>query len=197
MKTEAMVEMLNGAFPEALQGVATPYGDLVVTVVPAHLVALIKFLRDEEALHFDQLLDIATVDNLKRPAPGAGPDSDQGGYEADERFEVIYILNSTRHNHRVRVKVILPEEGPVVPSLCALYGSANWGEREAWDMMGIRFEGHPNLKRILTHYKFVGHALRKDYPVNREQWLDTTEPMLDEVLKRLEERGIPVRLEDR
>jgi len=162
-------------------------GDLTAIVNPGRLVELVQQLRDNEEFRFDLLLDIAAVDNQARFPDAIEPPT--------HRFEVVYILNSTRYNHRVRVKIQLPETNPVAPTLTGLYASANWGEREAYDLMGIRFEGHPNLKRILTHFKFEGHALRKDYPVDREQWLDETEPMTDELLARLEKNGIKTRME--
>ena len=85
------------------------------------------------------------------------------------RFDVVYHFYSTVRNHRVRVRVPIPAEDPVIVSLTALWASANWFEREVWDMFGIRFTGHPNLKRILLYESFVGHPLRKDYPVNKRQ----------------------------
>src|SRR5206468_1510138 len=85
------------------------------------------------------------------------------------RFEVVCHLVSLTHGRRLRVKIQVPEEDPVVPSLVPLWKSANWMEREVWDMYGIRFSGHPDLRRILMYEEFVGHPLRKDYPVNKRQ----------------------------
>ncbi len=86
-----------------------------------------------------------------------------------KRFEVVYHFYSSQHNHSVRVKVPVDEEDCVVDSLVPLYKSANWYEREVWDLYGIKFQGHPNLKRILLYEGFKGHPLRKDYPVNKRQ----------------------------
>jgi NADH/F420H2 dehydrogenase subunit C len=87
----------------------------------------------------------------------------------EHRFDVVYHFYSSVHNHRLRVKVPLASSEPVVDSLTELWASANWYEREVWDMFGIRFSGHPNLKRILMYEEFEGHPLRKDYPVNKRQ----------------------------
>ena len=85
------------------------------------------------------------------------------------RFEVVYHFYSTAHNHRLRLKVAVPAVDPAVDSVTGIWAAANWFEREAWDMFGITFRGHPNLKRILMYESFKGHPLRKDYPVNRRQ----------------------------
>src|SRR5438876_76098 len=85
------------------------------------------------------------------------------------RFEVVYQLYSLSLNHRLRVKVPVPEDDPVVPTASGVWKSANWAEREAWDMFGIRFAGHPDLRRILMYPEFEGHPLRKDYPVDKRQ----------------------------
>ena len=168
------------------------FGDLTLIVSGVSIPHIVLYMRDSPDLKFDMLLDIATVDNLKRWPEGVDADE----YDEDRRFEVIYIFNSTVHNHRIRLKVYLPEDMPTLPTITEIFQSANWAEREAFDMMGIQFERHPNLKRILTHYKFEGHPLRKDYPVNKEQWLDEVEPLTDELLMRLEELGIAVAFED-
>ncbi len=88
---------------------------------------------------------------------------------AQYRFEVVYHFYSSSQHHRLRVKVPLPAEDPTVDSLTSVYHAANWFEREVWDMFGVRFVGHPNLKRLLMYDAFVGHPLRKDYPVNKRQ----------------------------
>ena len=191
MTIEAMCDAIRSKFGDDIARSETNFGDLTLVANGERIVEIARFLRDEPSLKFDLFLDIAAVDNLKRQPLGL----DDEEYDEDERFEVVYIFNSTTHNHRIRIKVILPEDAPTVPTLTDVYKSANWGEREAYDLMGIQFTGHPNLKRILTHFKFKGHALRKDYEVNKEQWLDETEPLVDEVLLRLEERNIDVRLE--
>lgn len=131
-------------------------GQCSVTVAPANLRAVLTFLRDQ--LDFEWLMDVGGVDYL--------------GYdERDWRFEVVYQMLSMKHNVRFRVKVAVPEDKPEVPTVYDLWAIANWEEREVWDMYGVVFTGHPNLRRILCHDEFVGHALRKDYPIQRRQKL--------------------------
>lgn len=192
MMIDGLAESLNSGFAGGIISREVSFGDLTLIVKPDHLVDIARDLRDNPDFRFDLLLDIAAVDNVKRWPEGVDDDE----YDEDARFEVVYIFNSTAHNHRIRLKVQLPEDDPVLPTLTGVYGSADWGEREAFDMMGIRFTGHSNLKRILTHYKFKGYALRKDYPVDKEQWLDEPEPLVDEIIARLDARGIEVRFEE-
>jgi len=112
-----------------------------------------RFLRDDPATQFEMLSDVCAVDYLPRVP----------------RFEVVYHLYSVAKNHRLRVKVICDGASPSVPSVTALWESANWMEREVWDLYGIRFDGHPDLRRILLYDEFEGHPLRKDYPKERRQ----------------------------
>jgi NADH-quinone oxidoreductase subunit C len=128
-------------------------GEAVLLVDREGVASALRTLRDHPDARFEQLSDLTVVDYL-----GGTP-----------RFEVIYQLYSITLNHRVRVKVPVPEEDPVVPTASALWKSANWAEREAWDMFGIRFEGHPDLRRILMYPEFQGYPLRKDYPLNQRQ----------------------------
>ena len=128
-------------------------GQAVVIVPREHIGSALALLRDHPELRFDQLIDVTAVDYLGR----------------EPRFEVVYELHSLERNHRLRVKVPVPENDPVVPSAVALWKSANWTEREVWDLFGIRFSRHPDLRRILMYPEFEGHPLRKDYQVNRRQ----------------------------
>jgi NADH-quinone oxidoreductase subunit C len=118
----------------------------------------LAFCRDDAQLGFDMLIDVTAVDYLKYPGREDGP-----------RFDVVYHLYSVGHNHRLRVKVPVEQDDASVPTASGLWPIANWLEREVWDMYGIRFEGHPDLRRLLMYEEFVGHALRKDYPINRRQ----------------------------
>lgn len=112
-----------------------------------------KFLKDDPAMDFNFLMDLTAVD-----------------YPKDEaRFEIVYHFYSLKHNHRIRIKARVAEDDPTIDSLCDLWPSANWYEREVWDMFGVKFNNHPNLKRILMYEGFVGHPLRKDYAVNARQ----------------------------
>jgi NADH-quinone oxidoreductase subunit C len=133
-------------------------GDHTAVVSREGLLPALTLCRDDAALAFDLLVDVTAVDYLRFPGREDGP-----------RFEVVYQLVSVSHNHRLRVKVRVPEDDPVVPTASSLWPIADWFEREVWDMFGVRFAGHPNLKRLLLYEEFVGHPLRKDYPINRRQ----------------------------
>ncbi len=135
-------------------------GDQTIVIAPDLLLSIAQFLKDTPELDFDFLMDLTAVDYLFF----AG-----GKIQKKFRFEVVYHFYSLKYNHRLRVKVVVDEKEPCVNSLCGLWPSANWYEREVWDMYGIRFENHPNLKRILMYEEFEGHALRKDYPFNKRQ----------------------------
>ncbi len=125
----------------------TLYGELTLTAKPENVIALLTFLRDDVQCGFVNLIDICGVDYPKR----------------EDRFDVVYHLLSPRQNLRIRVKVATNEDKPV-PSACSVFPGADWFEREAWDMYGIMFTDHPDLRRILTDYGFEGHPLRKDFP---------------------------------
>ena len=124
-------------------------GDQLVTIVEKEDIAkLLVFLRDDVNCQFKQLMDICGVDYPERP----------------QRFEVVYNLLSLVHNNRVTVKVML-DDNSSIPSVSKVFSSADWWEREIWDLFGIFFSGHPDLRRILTDYGFDGHPLRKDFPL--------------------------------
>jgi NADH-quinone oxidoreductase subunit C len=133
-------------------------GDHTAVVSREGLVAALSLCRDDGALGFDMLVDVTAVDYLRFPGREDGP-----------RFEVVYHLYSVANNHRVRLKVPVEQDDPVVSTACGLWPIANWLEREVWDMFGIRFDGHPDLRRLLMYEEFEGHPLRKDYPINRRQ----------------------------
>jgi NADH-quinone oxidoreductase subunit C len=128
-------------------------GQAVVVVEPAAVADCLRVLRDDPELRFDLLADLTAVDYLGR----------------SPRFEVIYQLQSVALHHRLRVKAPVDGPDPVVPTASGLWKSALWAEREAFDMFGIRFAGHPDLRRILMYPEFQGHPLRKDYPLN-QRW---------------------------
>lgn len=123
-------------------------GELVLETGRDRLLAALEFLRDDSDSLFKMLADVTAVDYPERA----------------ERFEVVYNLLSVAHNQRVRVKVRVGEDASV-PSAVPVFSSAGWFEREVWDMFGIRFSGHPDLRRMLTDYGFEGHPLRKDFPL--------------------------------
>jgi NADH-quinone oxidoreductase subunit C len=126
-------------------------GQAVVVAAPDAASDALRTLRDDPELRFDFLADLSAVDYLGRTP----------------RFEVVYQLVSLPHQHRLRVKVPVDGDAPAVPTASGLWKSALWAEREVWDMFGIRFTGHPDLRRILMYPEFDGHALRKDYPLDR------------------------------
>ena len=135
-------------------------GDETAIIRSPSLRTIAKFLKETPELDFNFLMDLTAVDYLFYAGEKA-----LKAY----RFEVVYHFFSLKFNHRVRLKVLVDEKNPEVDTLCDLWASANWYEREVWDMFGIRFKGHPHLKRILMYEEFQGHALRKDYPVNKRQ----------------------------
>ncbi len=141
-------DYINAANPGALLGTEVGHGELVVTVAAGALVKLLTFLRDDQNCQFKQLMDVTAVDRLDREA----------------RFEVVYNLLSLKHNQRIRVKVAADDSTPL-SSVTAVFSSANWFEREVWDLFGVSFSNHPDLRRILTDYGFEGHPLRKDFPL--------------------------------
>jgi len=141
-------EYVQSALGNDVVGVQVANGELSVTVQRHAIVRVLQYLRDDSSCRFQQLMELCGVDYPDRP----------------ERFEVVYCLLSVKHNQRIRVKVSTDEDTPV-PSVTGLFPVAGWFEREAWDMYGIFFADHPDLRRILTDYGFEGHPLRKDFPL--------------------------------
>jgi len=127
-------------------------GDLAITVKPDRITEICRTLKEDPTTKFDLLSTVTGLDYLGYPDK-----------KREERFNVVYQMYSIDHGHRVRLRVPLPEDGPEVDSVSSVWKTANWWERETWDMFGIRFRNHPDLRRILTHEEFVGHALRKDH----------------------------------
>lgn len=142
------VEKLKGENAAWVAGVKDALGEVTVTVPREHIVAVCTSLK---ATHgFDMLADLCGADR---------------GVEEDPRFEVNYHLFSTKHHNRLRLKVVLTEDDAKVATVTGLWKTADWHERETYDLLGIMFEGHPDLRRILLPSDFDGHALRKDYPL--------------------------------
>ncbi len=165
-KHDELEKEIRSRFGDAVTGVDRSYDDLVFVVDKSRSHDVLAYLKNDRG--FDLLLDIAGVDCLKL-----------GG--CAERFELEYILYATAKDHRVRVRVPVPENDLSVATATDLWQSANWGEREAFEFFGFKFEGHPNLKRLLTHHEFVGHPLRKDYYIFDGQWCSTTSDLHDEM----------------
>ena len=186
--TLRLSERLNARFGDRLAAVRDAFGQTTIEVVPDNLHEVARALRDERELRFEVLTDLCAVDYL-----GFGEDewetsdvSDEGfsrGVEGpgspgrfdwasrpvrtvDKRFAVVVHLLSIANNQRLRIKVFCADSSlPQVPSLVDVWPAANWYEREAFDLYGVLFEGHPDLRRILTDYGFVGHPFRKDFPL--------------------------------
>lgn len=150
---DAVLRRLIAALPDAIEETHRSLGDATAVVLPERVVDVLRLLRDDDELAFEMLTDVCAVDHLPRTP----------------RFEVVYHLYSVAKNHRVRIKARVGADAPAVPSVTPLYPSANWMEREVWDLYGIRFDGHPDLRRILLYDEFEGHPLRKDYPKERRQ----------------------------
>ena len=149
--------------PDCVLSWAVAHGELTVNVAPGSLVSFVEFLRSDNACRFTTLVDITGVDHPERP----------------QRFDVVYHFLSMWQNHRIRIRAAVRED-EIVPSIVSVHPSANWFEREVFDMFGILFSGHPDLRRILTDYGFRGHPLRKDFPTT-----GYTEVRYDEAEKRV------------
>jgi NADH-quinone oxidoreductase subunit C len=147
-KLHEFVEALKTKNGEWVSEVKDALGEVTVTVPPANIADVCTFLRDEHG--FDMLADLCGADR---------------GPEEDPRFEVNYHLFSTTHYLRLRLKVVLSEDAPDVGTVTGIWKTANWHERETYDLLGVNFTDHPDLRRILLPSDFDGHALRKDYPL--------------------------------
>ena len=170
MENAKILETVKSKFSAAIQGEQECRDDLQLIVEAEQLLAVMQFLHDDERLAFDLLVDVLSIDNSRR--------------NRRPRFEVVYVLVSTTHLHRLLVKVPVSDEleVPEVPTVTAIWHSAMWPEREVFDLMGIRFAGHPDLRRILTWDGFDGHPLRKDFPVEGKDFDKKWDPDTIEVL---------------
>jgi NADH-quinone oxidoreductase subunit C len=164
MSLQQLADRLQEHFPVGFIKAVLWRGDLAVTVSREKLHEVAQFLRDDPAMDFDYIVHVSSVD---------WPDD-------EERFEVVYEFYSIRKRHRIRLKTRVPESDCTVASLTDLWKGADFMEREVYDMMGIRFRGHPDLRRILMPDDYAeGYPLRKDFPVRGKGWRDTFE-FLDE-----------------
>lgn len=146
MQTAVLFELLDRRFPGSLKLAEAERGQPWIDVPPSALPGLAKFLRDEPGLRFNTLMSLSGVH-----------------YPGEEELCAVYHLHSTTEGHTLVLKVRVPESDARVPSVESVWKTADWHEREAWDLLGIRFEGHPDLRRILTPEDWEGHPLRKDY----------------------------------
>jgi len=156
-KTEELAASLHAGLGDMLESVTVALGEVTVVVPVLRLGSAMRALRDRPELRFESLIDLCGVDY-----------STYGdGAWTGRRFAVVCHLLSLSHNHRLRVRVFATDDDlPVVPSIVDVWPSANWFEREAFDLYGIVFDGHPDLRRLLTDYGFVGHPFRKDFPLS-------------------------------
>ncbi len=143
-------------FKGLVSGTTVAVGELTIEVAPQHLHDVCVALRDEAPFSCEELIDLCGVDYLNYG----------NGTWSGKRFAVVYHLLSIRQNHRIRVRTFVEGEPPLVDSVVDIWNGANWFEREAFDLYGIVFEGHPDLRRILTDYGFIGHPFRKDFPIS-------------------------------
>ncbi len=154
---QSLLEILKAKLGLAEDLIRYDFGELTITLSAHDVCQNMMLLRDTPGLLFNQNLDVCGVDYAEHPLREHLP----------SRFAVVYHLLSTKLNHRLRVKVYCADdEQPAVPSVVEIWAGANWFEREAFDLFGIVFDGHPDLRRLLTDYGFVGHPLRKDFPVS-------------------------------
>ena len=155
-----LLQRVQEKFPQEVIDTHAFRGDETVIIRSSALRAVAQFLKETPELDFNFLMDATAVDYLN---------FGDGKIKKEPRFEVVYHFYSLKHNQRLRLKVPVDQKNPEIDTLSHLWPSANWYEREVWDMFGIRFRGHPNLKRILMYDEFQGHPLRKDYPFNKRQ----------------------------
>lgn len=165
-RAQKIADAIQSKFGDAVLEIEVAYDEFVAVVDKAIVHDVLADLRWTH--HFDLLLDVVGVDCMELEP-------------FRERFEVEYILYAMKSDTRFRVRTPVPETDLDVPTASDLWQSANWGEREAYEMIGINFVGHPCLKRLLTHHEFVGHPLRKDYPVMGGQWCSSTSEMKEEL----------------
>jgi len=162
-RLDALGQTIVSALPGAASAHSVAFNELTITIDAGKIVDVVKFLRDDPSCRFVNITDVTAVDY-----PGR-----------EKRFDVVYHFLSPRHNRRIRLKVETDEVTPI-PSIISLFPAANWFERETYDLYGVLFTGHPDLRRLLTDYGFEGHPLRKDFPLT-----GFVEVRYDDELKRV------------
>lgn len=162
--SKQVLDALSARFPTAVTRTESAHGDEIAWIQRDHLVEVASWLRDDPATAFDSPVFCTCIDRLDWK-PVGGP----AWSEAEPRYEVCYQLRSLAHKHRIRLKLGLFENDASCPSLAGLWPAFDWQERETFDMYGIKFENHPDLRRIYMYEEFVGYPLRKDYPKEKRQ----------------------------
>ncbi|GIW23350.1 MAG: NADH-quinone oxidoreductase subunit C [Candidatus Sericytochromatia bacterium] len=178
MNESITIKKLKKFFSDSIIEITDNKHNDTIIVKKENIFEILKFLKDDKELDYNVLMDITVIDYLKYPI------------KKQERFEVVYILYSLNKFHRVIIKTPVSLKEPYIDSVTSLWKSADWAEREAYDMYGIKFNNHPNLKRILNHHEFVGHPLRKDYPIKKRQELSLNDSLMDEMDKKLIQKGL-------
>ncbi|HKT31582.1 MAG TPA: NADH-quinone oxidoreductase subunit C [Gammaproteobacteria bacterium] len=180
MTTDTLAGALEARFGKRLQRVPSSVDQLTCELPAVDVRDTCRALRDEEPFRFEQLMDVCGVDYLgygedewltqRATATGFARGANRRDWDIEARktprFAVVYHLLSIRHNQRLRLRAYCPGDPPLMDSVTDIWASANWFEREAFDLFGILFNGHPDLRRILTDYGFVGHPFRKDFPLS-------------------------------
>ncbi|MDI6889380.1 MAG: NADH-quinone oxidoreductase subunit C [Thermodesulfovibrionales bacterium] len=166
MEPQEIAEKIKERFPDEVIDITSFRDQVSVIAKKERIVDICRYLHDDPHLHFDFLVDLCGVDYLDKKVP---------------RFEVVYNLYSIKYRHRIRLKAQVPEDNPRIDTVTSMWAGANWHERECFDMYGIVFRGHPDLRRILMPEDWEGYPLRKDYPVKgpEKEW-----PGFQEVLDK-------------
>jgi NADH-quinone oxidoreductase subunit C len=179
VSVQKLAEQVEARFGDVLQRVPGGRDELTYEVLGGKLLDVCRGLRDDKALCFEQLMDLCGMDYLQYgEAEWRTEDATRSGFSrgvkhtapeahtGERRYAVVYHLLSIKHNERLRLRNFCAGDPPLVDSVTGIWASANWFEREAFDLYGILFSGHPDLRRILTDYGFVGHPFRKDFPLS-------------------------------
>ncbi|HEY5922508.1 MAG TPA: NADH-quinone oxidoreductase subunit C [Kofleriaceae bacterium] len=176
-----VLDALVAKFPHAVDRTEATHGDEIAWIKRDNLVEVAKWLRDDPAMKFAFPVFVTAIDRLDWRPIGVAPSEHWD--ESKPRFEVVYQLRSMT-NKRLRLKIAVPEQDPRVPSLAELWPAFNWQERETFDMYGIKFDGHPDLRRIYMYEEFVGYPLRKDYPKEKRQPLVRRDDLMMNPMKK-------------
>jgi NADH-quinone oxidoreductase subunit C len=165
--SKKVLDALTTKHGSAVVRTGSAHGDEIAWIKRDNLVEVARWLRDDPTMAFDSPVFVTAIDWLDWHPAGRPPS--EAWSEDKPRFTVCYQLRSLAHKHRIRLEIELPEHDPRLPSLAELWPAFNWQERETFDMYGIRFDGHPDLRRIYMYEEFVGYPLRKDYPKEKRQ----------------------------
>ena len=193
MSQSALARLVE-KFPDAIVSTHSHRGDETALLHAPRLLEVATFCKSDPEMHFDMLVDLTCLDTLGLNLPVTRV---IGGVPESGRFQVVYHLRSMKTGQRLRLKAAVDEsesgDSPEIDSVTSLWKSANWAEREVWDMFGIKFRGHPDLRRILMYEEFEGHPLRKDYPTNLTQPLVAyREGTFDKLGPFLADEGMPL-----